>query len=361
MNNVRLWTAIHEQAQAWAAVPTCQVMARQLPRNRSRPGNGLPGYLQELQAGGATLGSRPLQAGRLLPWWMDGMPTPITDEVQADLAAWSPSVQAVEEAHRLTVAWLRSRMPGYPMLPAPQLAPGTPWTTNEFTWRLGWAPDERAQGLQYLSEPEGVADWLEAPPELQRRLDGAARAVADALGGSEEWQRLDEARSDLDSEAKQALSRARAAIRGRLTEESVAAHEPRLAIRRAQYRETVVNEALGDLHGAAHEYATAFDGADGLIQLAASDVFGQLLMYGDPQTVHPDRVEFDGDGTISMSFSSPELIGGTTGALLRVEDPLVSDVVRVEALSFSFDSTATELVRCAAVMLSGTGQAWAGD
>jgi hypothetical protein len=360
VNNVRLWTAIHEQAQAWAAVPECQAMAQQLPRNRTRAGNGLPGYLQELQAGGAFLGSRPLRAGRLLPWWMDGMPTPITDVVQAELAAWSPTVQAVEEAHRLTVAWLRSRMPGYPMLPAPQLAPGAPWTTNEFTWRLGWAPDERAQGLQYLSEPEAVADWLEVSPDHQRRLDGTARAVADALGGSEEWQRLAAARRDLDREARQALSQARAAIRRRLTEESVDAHEPRLAIRRAQYREAVVNEELGDLRGAAHEYATAFDRAEGLIQLAASDVFGQLLMYGDPQTVHPDRVEFDGDGEVRMGFSSPELIGGTTGALLWVDDPLVSDAVRVEELRFSLDHTSTELVRCAAVMLSGTGQAWAG-
>lgn len=363
MSHVALWKAIHEQARAWSGVPICATVAGQLPRNRVPGRAGLPGYLQELQAGGATLGSRPLQAGHLLPWWMQGMPTAISGGVEAELATWLPQLQRVEEAHRLTVAWLRSRMPGYPVMPAPQLAPGTPWTTDEYSWQLGWAREERGRGLQFRPAPEGVAERLGAPAAMSGPLADTARAVADALGATEEWARLAGARLDLTSDVKAALSQARGSIRERLSVESVDAHEPRLAIRRAQYRESVVSEEIERLDGAAREYADAFGSAERLIELAASDVFGQLLMYGAPQTVHAARVEFDG-GTSSepwVSFSAPELIGGTTGALLWVDDPLIADVVRVEGLNFSLDVTAKELVRCTAVILSETGQAWGGS
>ena len=75
----------------------------------------------------------------------------------------------IEAAHRMTLAWLRSRLAGYPILRAPQLAPGTPLTTFEMTIHYTWTKEELSGGLNQMPAPPGVPDLLGADA---RRVTG---------------------------------------------------------------------------------------------------------------------------------------------------------------------------------------------
>src|SRR4051794_13733633 len=176
MSTTQLWRAIGEQAAAWRATPTISRFVRELPRNARQRTKGLPGLLQGMQAGAGFVDALPLRLAtnlRLAAAVMDVDPK----QLEADHGDWLAAVGQAEGAHRATVAWLWARLPGYPALPAPQLAPGSPLTTPEFSNRLVWTPGERGQGLQ-LAEPQPtIAEALGADDAQRRALDQAARQV----------------------------------------------------------------------------------------------------------------------------------------------------------------------------------------
>lgn len=147
MNDAAVWQAVTQQAAVWAALPAVQEFARQLPRNAPTRSSGVPGRLQQMQASDADIAGTPMRLTRTVHLFEQ---VPYLDAPYDKDAwrAWLQSAARIEAAHRTTIAWLRSRMPGYPQLPAPQLAPGTALTTTEYTFRLAWQPGERAAGLQ---------------------------------------------------------------------------------------------------------------------------------------------------------------------------------------------------------------------
>jgi hypothetical protein len=352
-----LWAAVTRQAGAWRDVAIVQRFAAQLPRNARRPGGGLPGLLQSVQAFGAEVTSKPLRLSSMLPGWFD-MPGIDLSSVRPEvLRTWLDDAARVEHAHRRTVAWVRSRLPGYPLLPAPQLAEGSPLTTREFTWRLAWAPGERTEGLQLRDVPDELTSVLKPDARQGLALKDGARRLAVALTGTQEWARLREADAALDDATRGELRACRAAIAAGCSAQAVDAHEPDLAHPRNEYRIQAMAEQLATLTGAAAQYAGAFDAADRLIELAASDVFGQLTVHDTERLTGVHGVETSGPPDHTVVFSCGDVLLDC-GRVVWLDDPLVPDAVQLTRVSFYFQDTGEAIMRCGGGLLTGTSTAW---
>jgi hypothetical protein len=355
-----LWEAVASQAGTWRDVAVVQRFAAQLPRNARRPGRGLPGLLQSMQASGAEVTSKPLRLSSMLPGWFD-IPGIDRSSVRPEvLRTWLEDAARVEHAHRRTVAWVRSRLPGYPLLPAPQLADGSPLTTREFTWRLAWVPGERAEGLQLRDVPDEATSALKADERQGFALKDAARRLAVAISRSQEWARLREVDAALDDASRGELRACRAAISASCSAQSVDAHEPDLAYPRNDYRIQAMTEHLAALTGAAAEYAVAFDAADRLIELAASDVFAQLTVHDTEKITGVKDVELSGPPENVVTFGCDDALLDC-GRIVWLDDGLVPDAVHLTSVSFSFQNTGEASMRCTGRLLTGTATALNGS
>ncbi|MEU3981470.1 hypothetical protein AB0F77_15400 [Streptomyces sp. NPDC026672] len=357
MTNSHIWRSVTRQAECWAGLSLVQEFAKQLPRNSSTRTVGVPGYLQALQAGGAQIAGTPLRLTGLVIGFGELVKSFDLSYDESELQRWLQMASQVEIAHRETIAWLRSRMPGYPQLPAPHLAPGTSLTTAEFTYRLSWKAQEQAQGLQLQDFPSGISRRLRANASQAHNLGQTARALASTLRSSEEWLRLGAARSALGSFDREALRGARARVKQRLSPGMIDAHEPRRALARHDYRCTVLEEELDVLTGQAREFAEAFGAADELVELAASDIFGQLAVYGSPVDLgRVAEIDLEPGAIQYASFTVPGDTWLEPGCLIRIDDSLIADTMQMVGGSFSFGSTSRTRVR--ARVLPETSSLW---
>ena len=361
---VPLWRAVNDLALIWKQLLVVRRFAAVLPRNAHQRTSGIPGRLQEMQAGGGNISEFPLRLTRTVQL-MSRMPTPFAEAAptRQEWNTWLGAAGRVESAHRMTVAWLRSRMPGYPNLPAPQLAPGAPLTAEESDYELVWTRGERAQGLQFQNPPPQIGHVLEAVPAEQRRLVGGTQSVAAALEQSEEWARLNAATAALTDSARVQLRQARETVAARLSKAEIDAHSQNL-LARFNHRVAVLKEVLSTLSGVAKEYASSFAVANGLINTAASDVFGELTAYGPPQSVSGAQDIDLRPGTLQLVSFTREAMDGTTGfrllemgQIIWLSDAIVPDAVRLIGTMFSMNLlSATE--RWTGVILPGTRNAW---
>ncbi len=360
MSHSPLWEMIREQATVWAGIPIFQRFAAQLPRNAPQRVSGLPGLLQHVEAGGGRVSECPLLLGSDIPPMIAVIPGLDPRSLGTTWTSWLRDAQRVEFAHRDTVAWIRSRIPGYPSLPAPQLAPGTPLTTPELAGRLIWTPRERSQRLQFQPAPPKAPSILEATEEQRRRLDESARSVAAAFEHADEWERLAAATEALDRDARASLRHVRGQLKHRLAPQAVDAYEPDLVMSRERYRQVVLSEELNTLTGTAREYADAFDAADQLVETAASDIFGQLVAYGEPTTfTRPQDLDMQPTAPnrvitfIHTGATLPEI-----GMVVWIDDPLVPDAVHIIGATVGFDTATGITARVTGTVLAGTATAW---
>jgi hypothetical protein len=310
----------------------------------------------------------------MLPGLIDfaaaGLRQPVQpDEIEARLAVGRP----VEDAHLQTLAWLRSRLPGYPMIPAPQLAPGTPWTSPQYTNRVPWRSGDLAAGMQYAARPPHVAQMLGVEGQVAAALDDAAAAVAAAVDQHPVVRRFGEAMDALDATDRALLRTARVDLRASLAAKLIDAHEPSAPLPRNEFRERVTAARVASLDGRARELADAFAGVDEFLERATSDVFGQLVLFGRPAEARlaPELIvrANASNGSSDPGWASV-MVSGTRqpdrasdfpapGMLLRLEDPLVQDVVRVVGISFSMGEVGGGSIELNAEVLPGTTAGWA--
>lgn len=353
-----LWQAVAEHASAWANLPVFLRFAAQLPRNAGQRSSGLPGLLQHVSAGGGMVASHPLRLGTNVPEMLPLVHADASSVPPDVLEAWLEDASRVEGAHRVTVAWLRSRLPGYPRLPAPHLARGTALTTDEFTWRLPWTREELIAGFQFQNPPAEPLQVLGATDQDAARADEAARRLAVALAGTEQWRRLQAADAALSSGDRADLAAARKVVADALKPSVVDAHEPDLAIPRDAYRQQVVDDTVGALIGSAREYADAFDAADQLIELACSDVFGQLAVHGTVALNGITDLAAHGAGPGTVAFTVEDTVHLETGSVVWLDDPLLADAVHLTGLSFSIDQAIGVRVRATGRVLLGSADVW---
>lgn len=356
-----VWTAVKDLANGWASLPKVRRFAAELPRNASQRMTGIPGLLQEMQAGGGDISGYPT---RIIPAIQLMLHFPLISNrvLPQGWGAWLELAQHVEAAHRLTVAWLRSHLPGYPNLPAPQLAAGTPLTTNEFTDQLIWLEQERKHGFKFPDPPAQIGSLLDATLEQWHEIEQGTRAVADAFKRTDEWLRFTDATAALTDFGRTDLREASEVLAQKLKNSEIDQYS-RLVRPRFNYRVRVLEQVLDGLHGSAMEYAKAFSGINRLVELAASEVFGELAIYGQP-TVLSCVEDIDlRPGTYQLASFTRTDNGAENFDLLEIgqivwlDDLLVRDAVRLTGATTSFDGIgATE--RWTGLVLPETSSAW---
>jgi hypothetical protein len=282
-------------------------------------------------------------------------------EVDAsDLASFLQNARRIEQAHSVSLAWFRSSLPGYPMLRAPQLAPGSPFTTEEVTTKFVWHKQEFAAGLNVLSSPPNVADLLGADAKTRAALEAAARELSAQFGRSREWAEFDQSSHALDEQAKTDLLSARRELKRRLAEERVDEHEENLALPRLEYRTHITDDAIDALTGSARAYAAAFSRVDELLTLVACDVFSELAMYGEPWPVPVTNVEVTAAGKPVVEFecAGARALLLDVGQVLWMAGSAVSDAAMVERKTLNFDLAQGPSDRFGARVLRGTAEGW---
>ncbi|GAA1874489.1 hypothetical protein GCM10009715_21500 [Paeniglutamicibacter psychrophenolicus] len=361
-----LWLAIWRLAEVWSQIPMVREIAATLPRNRplDERGNkavGISALVRhlELRAG---MVMKPLKYASHIPALLDqplvaGFGMPVVDRDELD--KWLQMAAKLEGAHRITLGWLRSSLAGYPLLRAPQLAPSTPLTTREMTPRYIWFKEDFASGLNQRGAPPSVPDLLGVDARGASQLDQAARDVSMALTKSQVWSDFNSAMSDLDDDAKEALRAARHELKGRLSAEALDSHEPNRALPRAEYRSYAMNEVVESLSGPARVYADAFGEVDRLLDLTMGDIFGELVLFGEPWQVAVFNIEAPSPGEPIIGFET-ESFGPflTIGQVLWLTSEVVADAVRIESQAMKMDQVEGTKFHFEARVLLKTGEAW---
>ena len=362
-----VWEAVWALADAWSETPVVRDFAGVLPRNRppadrSADAKGVPALLHHFDISIGTM-MHPLRYGSRLPVLLRdpmfagfGLP-----EVEAsELASFLRGARRIEEAHSVSLAWLRSSLAGYPMLRAPQLAPGTPLTTNEMSTGFIWHKQELAAGLNLRSSPPRVADLLGADATTGAALGAAARKLSAELSESLEWTEFRRSSLALDEQAKTQLREARRELKLRLADDRLDQHEEILALARMEYRAHRTADAIDALTGLARAYAPAINRVDRLLTLASCDVFGDLALYGEPWPISVLSLDVPVAGQPMVEF---ECAGATglfldVGQVIWLDRSVVKDAVRIQRKTFTFDLAEPPRERLFARVLRGTADAW---
>lgn len=298
----------------------------------------VPSLLQGMRAGAGSLFSRPLLLGSVVPNLIDqplmapmmAMGGPAVPE--GVLAEWLANANAVEVAFRTTIGWVRSRLPGYPILRVPQLAEDTHLTTPYYSANIVWPEGERALGYQFLSAPPQVPELLKVSGAGSIALCEAAEELVRAFKLTEEWRTFADAQSALVGDDRAALQAGKKDLRVRLADD---VDVPNLILERDRYLRQQAREVVAVLPDVARHYCEAFDRVNQLIEFAAGDVFGQLVAYGDPKTVSSQRIDLPEPGVVYIVVDSP--FGHYPGGLIHLDEPLIADALCVEGAVGRFD------------------------
>lgn len=332
-----LWFAVREQAALWSTTPAVAAMAASLPQNapareRQQGAATVAAFLQAFGASYGVLASHPLLYSSGVTWVRQaGTPLVGVEDVPEEaLWSWLEAARAVETAHRMTLAWYRSRLPGYPMRRVPQLGRETHLTTQFWTSAMAWPSEDRHAGLQLQPSVPNVDRILGVPHKTQ--LDDTANNVLAALTATREWQGFGERRSALSEGDKFALRESRKPLADRLAK--VDDEAERSIFGADKFRRLACAAVIASLPAGARAYAEAFDTVNCLIDLATSEVFGQLIFYGLPALVPSSSVDIlSTDKVEFVTNDAGALLRHPVGSLITVQDPLITDVLRIESMT----------------------------
>lgn len=341
-----IWTAVNELANKWRSSETARRVVSVMPRDGVPSKDPLTEMLAEFRAG--SMRAHALRLNSELRYLM-GQPMWERLKRPDSLDAWFRAAYEVEATFRLQLAWLRAQLPGYPLLRVPQLVANTPFTTHEFTWKAVWARGDMARGFQ-LSPPPALpigTERIDASHELQE--------LASALRASDSWQRLATSRAALTEPERQQLHTECRALRAALSPERVDEFEPHLALKRHQFREEQMENAVARLTDGAAAYAKAFTDAAATVDFAVDGVLPQLVTYGHPKDVGVAAdLDFLGEDRIAFQPAIPIF---WTSMLVFVSDPLVEEVGQVTGVSINFGG-GIENNRATLRLLSGAAASW---
>ena len=341
-----VWTAVSDLADKWRHSDTVRRVVSAMPRDGVASKNPLTEMLAEFRA--MSMRGHALRLNSELRYLI-GQPMFAAVERPATFDAWFVAAYDVEVAFRLQLAWLRAQLPGYPLLRVPQLVANTPFTTQEFTWKAAWAREDMARGFQ-LSPPPALrigAERIDASEELQQ--------LAAALRASESWRRLATLRAALTEPDRQQLHAECQNLRAALSPERVDEFEPHFALKRHQFREDQMNNAVLRLTDGAAAYAEAFTDAADTIDFAVDDVLPQLVTYGRPKDVG-SAADLDLLGEDRIAFR-PAVPFFWTSMLVFVSDPLVEEVGQVTGVNLNFGG-GVENNRVTLRLLPGAAAGW---
>lgn len=256
----------------------------------------------------------------------------------------------IDKAISYLTWWIRSRLPGFPVLPVPQLA------RNSFHAKhdpdMPWTSDGLSAGLEFRSAPENCDIFLGV------KTASAADQLRDAFAELPSWIEFEELSNRLDAATRSELVRAKLDLEAKAqAAESETGNDfadPRIHWRRAR---ALTAEALTNLSPFAAKLATAFDSLNSAINLALPCVLAQLIAFGPPRHltgVTALKVQPTEPPTISFELES----GASTSCLYWTDDNLIPDAVRIESVSFGTSQIHGNRSSASAVVLEGTSTAW---
>lgn len=357
-----LWAAIAEQARMWRTSTVVNRFNADLPWNAPPEacawGSGtVSALLQSLTTSTGSL-MHPLRLGSVVPLLREEPSLGRELVEERDLNDWLVAAKSVETSHFISLCWFRSRLAGYPILRAPQLAVGTTYTSTDLgIARFAWTRDERRAGLQRTDSP---------PPNCAQQIGlGAdeigvtARAVARALQHSAAWQEFDEANHRLNEDSKADLRGATQELKHLMSTKMIDQHEPGRMVGRDDYRRHHTAEVIDSLTGVARDYADAFTAVDSLLRFVTCDVFGQLLTRQPIRALDVQNPVFpDADSVEFVMKDESHLRHPETGEVVWINDDTVPGAVLLEEVSFHWDLVERATWACRARILHDTERAW---
>jgi hypothetical protein len=243
--------------------------------------------------------------------------------------AWLADGTTVARQFLVTVEWLRARLPGYPLLAAPQLVRNSPWTSGELPLRIPWLAQWRRQGLQFRTEPPSVADGLRLPRQAH---DNDARRLAAAIAAADASVYLEQTLAALTSADEESLTEARAELRRRLASDQLDATAGADPLKRYAYGEALLHQVIQQLPLRPREFALATEAADRLLTQATA-LFSQHVIYGPPRILQGvRRVErTSGDSWTEAVVDEPAGPPIRLLEVLRFSTPGLDEAMLVEA------------------------------
>ena len=353
MSTEAVWSAVADLAEAWVSTPALQALNATAATSRPAT-SSVAEVLQELDAGGGMVSGQPLALWTGVRFGLSVQDYLAPRTETAEFREFLVLAQRVQVAHETTVAWVRSRLPGYPMLTAPQLARDSAWTTNEWTYRYPWRRADLGAGFQLQARPSTIDQVLGSPSGQASRL---TTVLAGALELTPTWESFETNRAALTPADKAQLKTARVDLQSLLTPAAIDRHEPRLALPRCQYREHHTQQAVEAITGRAGNYARSLTAISDLIDLTTVDVLAQLTRFGRPVTLTPAVLELDeaGHGWITADLEDDrDTVFLKPGRLVLLNNSLTPDLVRIEETSFSMQDGNTR-VRLRGPMIPGSG------
>lgn len=339
MSSNEVWQATVELADVWRGSSLVDAFRKLLPRNNDQP-DGIPEALRNLDAGARVVSEEPLLTHK---WGVLAQQLPFVDQSAPALARFLERVATIGGKAECGVAWIRSRIPGYPQIPVPHLAHGTHLTCSEVRPGLGWRREALLAGLQYESAPRDAGVFRESFRDYVSAMTGLVKA----LEATVEWCRYSELLDDLSPEGARSLRDVRRELAPMLEHSAIGEHAQDGMLNRFAYRRDRVSDVVASLPEDARNLSNAFEELDELIELVSLRVLGQLVAYGGPRLLQTvDEVERAGR---FVSFQSDHLI--STSSLIAIDHPLVPDVAVVTEMGWYFRETGESVVSCKAKLL----------
>ncbi|QDQ93038.1 hypothetical protein FND50_21295 [Rhodococcus sp. WB9] len=341
MTTTDVWNAIGHLADQWRQSALIQRFTEQLPRNNPAT-EGIPEMLRTIDSTGFVSGQPLIPSS----WESLAQHHPLVN-VDAAGHEFLVAAQPIGSAAAIQTSWLRSRLPGYPRIPAPQLAPNTYRTTPETGRDFGWLRDFLEARFELDRVPRGTDQLLGID---KRSYNDAIRAVANALQNTLEWTTFVAQASSLTVGARRELAQVRKRLHSRLSRAAVDEYEPERMVRREDFRRQQVASVIDELSESAREYAIAFEKVDELIDWVSLRILGQLVAYGPPILLTDvEEVERKGD---TIKFQSNTPFGRSS--LVQIDHPLAPDLALVTSMNFYHDERGTEINKFEAEILAGS-------
>jgi hypothetical protein len=320
-----VWPVVAQLADVWSQSELVQEFLAQHPERTDDTG-AVTEALRNMQAGTWLLTEAPLLTTMWEPLAAQLPLVQVNDELRAYLRTVQPLGQVLES----TVCWVRSRMPLYPHIPAPQFASRGYRRTEKAGKRLSWRQQCLAAGLEAEPSPPAVARILHLDEAV---VASVSNEVLRTLMSSEEWESYASLTESLTTDDLDALADARRRVNVLLNPRNVNEYENSRMERRHAYRREQVQNVVDALEGTPKHLAIAFEAIDDLIDHALVNVHGQLVVSGSPTSVEPEALEVDG---IEVSFRYSGDIAPGVGSSVRLSDPLVPEVVLISDIGFQF-------------------------
>jgi hypothetical protein len=259
---------------------------------------------------------------------------------------------ALEQAIVYLMWAVRSKLPGFPMIAAPQLAEKSRLTMDNFT--PPWTREAMRSGFQYqdLSHNINGAVGIDCDLSLSRLLA--------AFSTLPSWQAFKAAQQGLTPAVRSDLLAARRMITERAIDENAATEvdsgDPWMRIKRARAN---ADEVIVGLPPKALAYAKAFDRVNDEIDLVIASVITSWIAFGPPDTL-------SGVGGLNVLATQPpkvtfQLQGddfAQTGRVYWTDDSVVTDAIYVDGFHWAGDHVHGDRVGFDGTVLLGSNEAW---